>query len=75
MLLAMIPSLESFAFKLDAHQPLQESVIASTNPNRVTWASGSINVPGSPQTPKVETLTLTITKRRVRTLPVAYQSS
>ena len=29
----------------------QESVIASTNPNRVTWASGSINVPGSPQTP------------------------
>jgi len=28
----------------------QESVIASTNPNRVTWASGSINVPGSPQT-------------------------
>jgi phospholipase C len=24
-------------------------VIASTNPNRVTWASGSINVPGSPQ--------------------------
>lgn len=29
---------------------LQESVIASTNPNRVTWASGSINVPGSPQT-------------------------
>lgn len=29
----------------------QESVIASTNPNRVTWASGSINVPGSPQNP------------------------
>ena len=29
----------------------QESVIASTNPNRVTWVSGSINVPGSPQTP------------------------
>lgn len=27
----------------------QESVIASTNPNRVTWASGSINVLGSPQ--------------------------
>ncbi len=27
----------------------QESVIASTNPNRVTWVSGSINVPGSPQ--------------------------
>ncbi|KAI8801781.1 phosphoesterase family-domain-containing protein [Cladochytrium replicatum] len=27
----------------------QESVIAATNPNRVTWASGSINVPGSPQ--------------------------
>jgi phospholipase C len=25
-------------------------VIASTNPNRVTWVSGSINVPGSPQT-------------------------
>ena len=29
----------------------QESVIASTNPNRVTWVSGSINVPGSPQAP------------------------
>lgn len=29
----------------------QESVIASTNPNRVTWISGSINAPGSPQTP------------------------
>lgn len=29
----------------------QESVIASTNPNRVTWLSGSINTPGSPQTP------------------------
>lgn len=29
----------------------QESVIASTNPNRVTWASGSINCPGSPQRP------------------------
>ncbi|KAI8652063.1 hypothetical protein NCS56_01423100 [Fusarium sp. Ph1] len=28
----------------------QESVIASTNPNRVMWVSGSINVPGSPQT-------------------------
>ncbi|TVY18056.1 Non-hemolytic phospholipase C [Lachnellula arida] len=28
----------------------QESIIASTNPNRVAWASGSINVPGSPQT-------------------------
>ncbi|ETI23478.1 hypothetical protein G647_05280 [Cladophialophora carrionii CBS 160.54] len=28
----------------------QESVIASTNPNRVTWVSGTINVPGSPQT-------------------------
>ncbi|KAK6073106.1 hypothetical protein SCUP234_08943 [Seiridium cupressi] len=27
----------------------QESVIASTNPNRVTWVSGSNNVPGSPQ--------------------------
>ncbi|RMZ79485.1 hypothetical protein DV738_g3307, partial [Chaetothyriales sp. CBS 135597] len=29
----------------------QESVIASTNPNRVSWVSGSINVPGSPQDP------------------------
>lgn len=29
----------------------QESVIASTSPNRVTWASGSINVPGGPQRP------------------------
>ncbi|TVY36356.1 Non-hemolytic phospholipase C [Lachnellula subtilissima] len=28
----------------------QESIISSTNPNRVAWASGSINVPGSPQT-------------------------
>jgi phospholipase C len=28
----------------------QESVVASTNPNRVTWVSGSVNVPGSPQT-------------------------
>ncbi|KAF4589137.1 extracellular phospholipase C [Ophiocordyceps camponoti-floridani] len=27
----------------------QESVVASTSPNRVTWISGSINVPGSPQ--------------------------
>ncbi|KAH8802981.1 phosphoesterase family-domain-containing protein [Xylogone sp. PMI_703] len=26
----------------------QQGVIASTNPNRVTWASGSINSPGSP---------------------------
>ena len=30
----------------------QESVIASTNPNRVTWVSGSINVPGGPQIPE-----------------------
>jgi phospholipase C len=29
----------------------QEGVIASTNPNRVTWMSGSINVPGGPQRP------------------------
>ncbi|KAF2804329.1 non-hemolytic phospholipase C precursor [Mytilinidion resinicola] len=29
----------------------QESVIAMTNPNRVAWVSGSINAPGSPQTP------------------------
>ncbi|PHH89358.1 hypothetical protein CDD83_6204 [Cordyceps sp. RAO-2017] len=29
----------------------QESVVASTSPNRVTWASGSINVPGGPQRP------------------------
>jgi phospholipase C len=28
----------------------QEGVVASTNPNRVTWVSGSNNVPGSPQT-------------------------
>ncbi|KAI9717574.1 MAG: hypothetical protein M1828_007135 [Chrysothrix sp. TS-e1954] len=27
----------------------QESVIASTNPNRVSWVSGSINVAGGPQ--------------------------
>ncbi|KAL2846360.1 phosphoesterase family-domain-containing protein [Aspergillus pseudoustus] len=29
----------------------QESQITATNPNRVTLVSGSINVPGSPQTP------------------------
>ncbi|PHH79460.1 hypothetical protein CDD82_2379 [Ophiocordyceps australis] len=29
----------------------QESVVASTNPNRVSWISGSINAPGSPQRP------------------------
>lgn len=28
-----------------------EGVIGSTNPNRVTWVSGSINVPGGPQAP------------------------
>ncbi|POR35066.1 Non-hemolytic phospholipase C [Tolypocladium paradoxum] len=27
----------------------QESVVAATSPNRVAWASGSINVPGGPQ--------------------------
>ncbi|KAL9476434.1 hypothetical protein ACSS6W_006275 [Trichoderma asperelloides] len=29
----------------------QEGVVAATNPNRVTWLSGSINAPGGPQTP------------------------
>jgi phospholipase C len=29
----------------------QESVMASTHPNRVSWISGSINAPGSPQGP------------------------
>ncbi|KAL7793641.1 putative phospholipase C [Trichoderma ceciliae] len=29
----------------------QEAVVAATNPNRVTWLSGSVNAPGSPQTP------------------------
>ena len=29
----------------------QEGVIAATEPNRVTWMSGSINCPGGPQTP------------------------
>ncbi|KAJ6445259.1 non-hemolytic phospholipase C precursor [Purpureocillium lavendulum] len=29
----------------------QESVVAATNPNRVTWVSGSVNAPGSPQKP------------------------
>lgn len=29
----------------------QESVLAATCPNRVTWVSGSINAPGSPQSP------------------------
>ncbi|PNY26837.1 Non-hemolytic phospholipase C [Tolypocladium capitatum] len=28
-----------------------ESVVSSTNPNRVAWISGSINSPGSPQRP------------------------
>ncbi|KAL1618562.1 hypothetical protein SLS56_010536 [Neofusicoccum ribis] len=36
----------------------QESVIASTNPNRVQWISGSINAPGSPQTPDQGGLTI-----------------
>ncbi|KAK8050405.1 extracellular phospholipase C [Apiospora phragmitis] len=30
----------------------QESVVASTNPNRVAWVSGSINAPGSPGQPR-----------------------
>lgn len=29
----------------------QESIIASTSPNRVAWMSGSINSPGGPQNP------------------------
>jgi phospholipase C len=29
----------------------QEAVIAATEPNRVTWMTGSINCPGGPQTP------------------------
>ncbi|KND91864.1 Non-hemolytic phospholipase C [Tolypocladium ophioglossoides CBS 100239] len=29
----------------------QESIVSSTNPNRVAWISGSINSPGSPQRP------------------------
>ena len=29
----------------------RESVIASTNPNRVSWVSGSVNEPGSSQNP------------------------
>jgi phospholipase C len=29
----------------------QEGVIAATEPNRVTWMSGSINCPGGSQTP------------------------
>lgn len=29
----------------------QEAQITSTNPNRVTLVSGSVNVPGSPQSP------------------------
>ncbi|KAF7196686.1 Non-hemolytic phospholipase C [Pseudocercospora fuligena] len=29
----------------------QESVIASTNPNRVSWVGGTINAPGSPPSP------------------------
>lgn len=30
---------------------MQEGQIASTNPNRVTHVTGSINTPGSPQNP------------------------
>jgi len=30
---------------------VQESVIASTDPNRASWVTGSINAPGSPQNP------------------------
>ncbi|TVY16834.1 Phospholipase C 3 [Lachnellula arida] len=29
----------------------QEGVIAATEPNRVTWMTGSVNCPGGPQTP------------------------
>lgn len=29
----------------------KESQITSTNPNRVTLVSGSVNVPGGPQSP------------------------
>ncbi|UKZ57531.1 hypothetical protein TrVGV298_011389 [Trichoderma virens] len=29
----------------------QEGVVAATNPNRVTWLSGSVNAPGGPQSP------------------------
>lgn len=36
----------------------QESVIASTNPNRVSWVSGSINAPGSPQAPNEGGMTI-----------------
>ncbi|WPH01291.1 Hypothetical protein R9X50_00412900 [Acrodontium crateriforme] len=36
----------------------QESVIASTNPNRVAWMSGSINSPGGPQSPSQGGMTI-----------------
>ncbi|RMD42635.1 hypothetical protein DV735_g2485, partial [Chaetothyriales sp. CBS 134920] len=44
-----IPVLFSIAEGWTIGDMYQESVIASTNPNRVSWVSGSINVPGSPQ--------------------------
>ena len=30
----------------------KESQVTSTNPNRVTLVSGSVNAPGSPQSPE-----------------------
>ncbi|GAB7351733.1 hypothetical protein MBLNU459_g2318t1 [Dothideomycetes sp. NU459] len=36
----------------------QEGVVAATNPNRVTWISGSINALGSPQSPNQGGMTI-----------------
>jgi phospholipase C len=40
------PSIQPSSFSMT--NCLQQGVIASTNPNRVTWGSGTINSPGSP---------------------------
>jgi phospholipase C len=28
-----------------------QSILAATDPNRITWMSGSVNIPGSPTNP------------------------
>lgn len=46
-----VPKLIRILHRLDTDVFQQEGVIAATEPNRVTWMSGSINCPGGPQTP------------------------
>lgn len=33
------------------HSLVQESILAATDPNRVHWMSGTVNVPGTPTNP------------------------